>query len=542
MRVDAKFLDFVNTLDGRSNVAAMELGELASLARPFGRPTEHGGLAFSSTVRNRNAKQSVVVGDERTRERSPTEVQKAILAKLDSTLGRLRRYLEKAPLICVKRTIGANGGFNPKCTLYLSTQRRDNVRQAFLWANTLRDYAPAEPGPELTMVCVPEWSEQDRQVLLFPEHALTLVLGSDYAGEVKMGFLRMAMWWAKEEGMLSLHSGSKLVRAQGTDGAVRRYGMLLFGLSGTGKTTHSCHDHGLHREGEGIEILQDDIVFLRPDGSALGTEQGFYIKTEGISPENQPLIHRGLCMPEALLENVMVDDQGRVDFGDLTLSSNGRAVISRKTFSPHITEGINLPPPEQLDGLIIAFVTRRMTVLPIVSKLTPEEAAAAFMLGESIETSAGDPTRAGESVRVVGTNPFLIGDPTEEGNWFYDFVKRHQAKVQCYLLNTGGIGEIMETAPDGRKVVKQKSLRIEIPEMAALISGIARGTVQWELVPHFGTMEPAHVDGVDMTKFRLDRFYTKDQSDNYIETLKQERREWLARFPGLRREIVEAVP
>ena len=246
-------------------------------------------------------------------------------------------------------------------------------------------------------------------MLVVPEASITVVLGIDYVGEMKMGFLRQAMWRAKQERMLSLHSGSKVFMARGKDGQVKRYGMLLFGLSGTGKSTHSCHNHGLDGDGEGISILQDDIVFLREDGSALGTEQGFFLKTEGIRPENQPLIYDGLLAPGALFENVMLDYQGNVDFGDLSLGGNGRAVIPRTALGPDIPSDIDMPSLDNLDGLIIAFVTRRMTVLPIVSKLNAEQAAATFMLGESIETSAGDPARAGESVRVVGTNPFVIG-------------------------------------------------------------------------------------------------------------------------------------
>ena len=78
--------------------------------------------------------------------------------------------------------------------------------------------------------------------MCFPDEGLTIVLGIDYVGEVKMGFLRMAMWEAKKAGMLSLHAGSKLLTAKQPDGSTGNYGMLLFGLSGTGKTTHSCHD------------------------------------------------------------------------------------------------------------------------------------------------------------------------------------------------------------------------------------------------------------------------------------------------------------
>ena len=340
---------------------------------------------------------------------------------------------------------------------------------------------------------------------------------------------------------MAIHAGSKLLTARQKDGTLKRYGMLLFGLSGTGKTTHSCHDHGLNGDGEGVEILQDDIVFLRKDGSALGTEQGFYLKTEGITRENQPIVHEALTTPRASFENVMVDSEGNADFANLTLGSNGRAVIPRETLGTHVSQRINLPPASELDGLVIAFITRRMTVLPIVARLSPEQAAAAFMLGESIETSAGDPRRAGQSVRVVGTNPFIIGDEAAHGNWFYDFLKANESTCQCYLLNTGGVGEITERDSEGQPVTKQSTLRVAIPEMATIIRGIVGRTIEWESEPQFGTLVPASVDGLDMGKFRLDNFYNREQADEYVTKLREERREWLARFPRLGKEIAEAL-
>ena len=53
---------------------------------------------------------------------------------------------------------------------------------------------------------------------------------------------------------------------------------------------------------------------------------------------------------------------------------------------------------------------------------------------------------------VGSTNPFIIGDKAYEGNWFYDFVKRHEGRVWCYQLNTGGMGEVIENQPNGAKV------------------------------------------------------------------------------------------
>ena len=536
-----KFKKFLSELDNSPNVIHMTVDQLALEAYPFGRQTTFGSLSFYSNVRSRSANQSVVIGSEKVQEKNPSSGQKRILANLETTIKTVQQYIKRAPFVRVHRTIGDNKDFNPKCTLYLSTQRRDNIRQAYLWASTLRDYAVDAPGPQLSLICIPEWPEHDRQVLVFPEDGFTIVLGMDYVGEVKMGFLRMAMWWAKQSGLLSLHAGSKIITASTKNYGIKRYGMLLFGLSGTGKTTHSCHNHGLTGDGEGVEILQDDIVFLKEDGSAMGTEQGFYLKTEGVRQENQPIILKGLSRPDILFENVMMDADGKVEMNDLTLGSNGRAVMPREALSPHISKDINLPPLDNLDGLIISFVTRRMTVLPIVSRMNPEQAAAAFMLGESVETSAGDPKRAGESVRVVGTNPFLIGEEVDEAKWFYNFLKKHGEKVQCYTLNTGGVGEIMEKDSQGNRVVKQKSHRVSIPEMASLIGGIAKDTIQWTQESHFGSEVPAKLEGLDLEKFNLTNFYDSRAIKRYVGDLKAQRKEWLSQFPTLPREIVESL-
>ena len=535
------FLDFVKSLPEQGNVRTVSVAEMDAEAGRFGRVTSTGGRSFYSNIRNRSAGVAVVFGSDRVATRKFNPVQQRISDRREQTLEEVRRYLLRAPLIRVQRTIGDNGEFNPKCNLFLSVQRADNVRQACLWSHTLRDYDPASPGPDLYEVCIPEWPEDERQVLVFPEQNLTVILGIDYVGEVKMGFLRMAMWDAKEEGLLSLHAGSKVVTARQPGGDSKRYGMLFFGLSGTGKTTHACHGHDMGDAGEVMDILQDDIVALGKDGRALGTERGFYLKTEGMNAETQSLIYNALRSPEALFENVMLTHDGEIDYADLSLGGNGRAVIPRASFGEHVGDNINLPALDQLDGMVVAFITRRMTVLPLVSRLTPEQAAAAFMLGESVETTAGDPRRAGESVRVVGTNPFLIGSEADEGNWFYDFVKNNESKVQCYLLNTGGVGEILERDEQGRAAVKQRVTRVPIPEMSALIRGILRDTVQWGPDPLFGSEVPVAVDGLDIGKYDLSNFYTGEQIREYANRLKDERRAHLAAFPGLNPRILEAV-
>jgi len=533
-----KVLDFVRNLQDADNVVHPTPEELRREAEKFGVKTVFGNYNFVSTVKNRSGWVTVHVGGPEVLQRQLNQRQSEILEKASETVELVNEYAERTPLMCVERTMGDNPFFNPRCALFASVHRKEMVRLAYMVGQTLFPLKEGAPGPRLYLLYIPEWQEKDRQILVFPEIGVTYVLGSDYYGEAKKGFLRMAMWASKQKGLLGVHAGAKIVKARDRSGRIRRYSMILFGLSATGKTTHACHNHGLVDEGEGQEIVQDDVVFLRPDGSALGSEKGFYLKTGYLNPKVQPILFRAAISHKTIFENVMVDYLGNVYFDDPTLTENGRGIIQREDLGADKSESVNLPAVDELDGMVIIFITRRNTVVPIVSKLTLEQAAAAFMLGESIETSAGDPRRAGESVREVGTNPFIVGDEAYEGNWFYSFLKQHSDKVQCYLLNTGGVGERREGFD---RIVKQTALRPEIPEMAAIIRGIVRNTIEWEREPYFETFVPKRANGLQMTKFNLSNFYSREVIHDYANRLKRERVEWLRRFEGLNQTIVDAI-
>ena len=539
-QIDEEVRQAVEALRSQPNVTFPPPQETRSRAETFGNRTKHGNYNFASTVKNRSANLTVYVGGPGMAEAQLTQKRREILHSLPETLRLVHQYMKRTPFVCVERTMGQNEHFTPHCRLFVSTYRQESIRLAHMVSQTLFDKANT-PGPEFNIVYIPEWQEKDRQILVFPEIGMTYVLGSDYYGEAKKGFLRLAMWRAKQEGMLGLHAGTKMIRARGVDGKLRRFGMVIFGLTATGKTTHSCHNHDLNQEGEGVEIVQDDVVFWRREGSALGSERGFYIKTEGLNPEIQPLLHNAATQPDAILENVLVDHDGNVDFDDQTLTGNGRGIIQRDDLGKYRADTVNLPPIDEMDGLIVAFIVRRNTVVPIACKLTPEQAAAAFMLGESIESSGSDPRRAGESVREVGTNPFIIGDEAEEGNIFYEFVKTHPTKIQCYMLNTGGIGEVIERNLDGTKRIKQKVSRVQIPEMASIIRGIARGTIQWADDTYWDAQTPADVEGCDYSRFDLDKFYTEDQIEYLVGELRLERREYIEKFPTLEKAISDAI-
>jgi phosphoenolpyruvate carboxykinase (ATP) len=521
----------VAELASQPNVTHPSAEEIRSQAEGFGLPTKFGNVNFVSNIKNRSAGLTVYVGGPGVAQSGVTQRRREILANLPETLKLVHSYIKKAPFVSVRAKMGDNDTFTPHCTLYVSTYRRESVRLAHMVRRTFFDPGDG-PGPSLTVVHIPEWQEKDRQVIVFPEIGVTYILGSDYYGEAKRAFLRMAMWQAKQAEMLGLHAGTKIIRAQDDQGNIRRIGMVIFGLPATGKTTHACHNHDLTLEGEGVEIVQDDVVFWQRNGALLGAERGFYIKTEALDPTVQPVLYNAATKPSAILENVMVDYNGTAHFADHTLTGNGRGIIQRSDLGEFMSESINLPPVDELDGLIIAFIVRRNTVLPVASKLTPEQAAAVFMLGEIAESTSAERGR-NDGAKESGTGSFVIGDASQEGNLFYKFVKSHPEKIQCFLLNTGGVGEIVRRDLDGTKHVKQRVTRIQIPEMASVIRGIARGTVKWREDPYWMVETPKEVDGCDFERFNLDRYYDTEQIDHLVGELRLERARVMESFTGL---------
>jgi phosphoenolpyruvate carboxykinase (ATP) len=506
----------LQSLGSRGNVRHLSADEARDAAARFGTPTRFGNLNFVSNVKNLSSALTVYIGGERVRNPALTQKKADILKSAPETVKAVLRHIERTPLARLDCAVGRHPAFSPHCSLYVSCYRPDNVRLAHMASQGL--FTPREAGePDLVVIAVPEWQEKDRQVLVFPEIGVTFVLGTDYYGEIKNAFLRMAMWRAKQNGMLGLHAGTQIIHAKMPDGGIRTLGMIMFGIAATGKTTHSCHDHGLNQAGESVRIVQDDVVFWREDGAALGSERALYIKTEGLDPRDQPLLYKAAVNPNAILENVMVDYEGNAAFDDRALTVNGHAIALREALGDRISESPDLPPIGELDGLLIAFMTRCHTVLPIASRLTPEQAAVAFMLSESIDASGSDQPAG------IGSSPLIIGDASDECNMFYKLLKANEDKIECFMLNTGGVGELVEHGLDGARRVARKVTRVQITEMAAIIRGIARGTVTWREDPDWMVESPERVEDVEISKFDVHGHYEQDKIDSLIAGIRLDR-------------------
>jgi len=463
--------------------------------------TEFGNLSVTTRVRHRIAKLTEVVMDE------PDEEDLKLISDVF-------QYLRDKEVIQLDRVICQSQSYKRNCRTYFTA---DYPRLPLMWGNTL---FPTEGGePDFIAIMVPEWPE--KKVLVFPDSGLTLIVGSDYKGENKKAMLRQVMYWAKKEGNLGLHAASKIIRIL-KNGSLVDKGFLLFGLSGTGKTTLACHSHWLHAP-ERVIIRQDDVVILKSDGSAIGTEESFYMKTEGLDPNIQPLLYAAAISPRAILENVLVSPEtGKVDFFDTTLTANGRAMVKRHDIA-FTDNDINL---EKVDFAI--FITRHHDIMPPIVRLSPEWGAAAFMLGESIETSAGDPSEAGKPRRVVGTNPFIVGSEEKEGNLFLSILRKNPY-IQCFMLNTGRVGG----ADRGQKITVRDSVNI--------IEMIARDQIVWEKDDFWGYEVPVEIPGVDLTRFEATSYYAEHKVLEMSQELKQERLDWLSGFHGLNPDIINAL-
>ena len=135
---------------------------------------------------------------------------------------------------------------------------------------------------------------------------MQVIGGSWYGGEMKKGIFSMMNYYLPLKGMASMHCSANV----GTDGDTA----IFFGLSGTGKTTLSTDPHR--------KLIGDDEHGW-DDGGVFNFEGGCYAKTIRLDKESEPDIYHAIKR-NALLENVTVDENGKIDFNDASVTENTR--------------------------------------------------------------------------------------------------------------------------------------------------------------------------------------------------------------------------
>lgn len=452
----------------------VEEGHIQLLAEKHGgSSTATGGLAFSTRVKSRSAKE--------TKEADPDKLDSSLLSNIYSAI-RDTRWL------AVPRTMMEDRDFRSNAMVIVP---EEHARIPLLWGKTL---FPAEVSndwaPDSTVMFVPDWPGK-RQILIMKDIGLTFALGSDYAGEAKKGNLRMIAYFVKRAGMgLAIHGSSKTIYYTGSAGELRTRGIVLVGLSGTGKTSLSGSDHGLVHP-EGVENHQDDYVILvlvevgkgKFIIRVLGSENGYYVKTEDMSKDPSDPLYRAALLPGVVFENVAYDRFGNLVFDDYDTyaTRNGRCVIPRRNIA---NNSVSIDMRQRLYDFYLIY--RDPFLAPISLAANPEFGAAAGLALQSIITSAAtqDKTQWGKPVFEAFANPFILPQTAagvaEETLMLYQMLVA--SGVNVVILNTGeiGFGSGAKTPVD---IPKQVSERIIAEHSKGKISFTPSERIPGLLVP-----------------------------------------------------------
>ena len=291
-----------------------------------------------------------------------------------------------------------------------------------------------------------------------------VILNTWYGGEMKKGMFSMMNYYLPLKGIASMHcSANTDMNGENT--------ALFFGLSGTGKTTLSTDPK---------RLLIGDDEHGWDDNGVFNFEGGCYAKVIDLDKESEPDIYNAICR-DALLENVTVDENGKIDFHDKSVTEN-----TRVSYPIDHIEKIVRPVSAGPDAKNVIFLSAdAFGVLPPVSILTPEQTQYYFLSGftsklAGTERGITEPT---PTFSACFGQAFLELHPTKYGE---ELVKKMQKSgAKAYLVNTGWNGT---------------GKRISIKDTRGIIDAILDGSIlkaETKTIPYFDLEVPTALPGVD---------------------------------------------
>jgi phosphoenolpyruvate carboxykinase (ATP) len=290
-----------------------------------------------------------------------------------------------------------------------------------------------------------------------------IIGGTWYGGEMKKGMFSMMNYYLPINGMASMHCSANVSEEGDT--------AIFFGLSGTGKTTLST-DPKRKLIGDDEHGWDDDGIF--------NFEGGCYAKTINMDPVAEPDIFKAIRR-DALLENVTVADDGKIDYTDGSITQNTR--VSYPIY--HIDNSVPSPCKAGHATKVIFLTADAYGVIPPVSKLTPDQTKYHFLSGftaklAGTERGVTEPT---PTFSACFGAAFLALHPTQYG---VELIKRMEASgATAYLVNTGWNGT---------------GKRISIQDTRTIIHAILDGSIdsaQTKNIPLFNLATPTDLPGVE---------------------------------------------
>jgi phosphoenolpyruvate carboxykinase (ATP) len=308
--------------------------------------------------------------------------------------------------------------------------------------------------------------DTDASVAINFEKSEFVILGTQYAGEMKKGVFSIMHYLMPDKGVLSMHCSANM----GADKDVS----IFFGLSGTGKTTLSADPKRF--------LIGDDEHCWSEQG-VFNIEGGCYAKAINLSEEHEPDIYRAIRFG-TVLENVVFDDHGReVDYTDSSLTENTRA-----SYPIDYIPNTAIPCVGGHPSNIIFLTCDAFGVLPPVSRLSPEQAMKQFLAGYTAKVAGTEMgvTEPEATFSACFGAAFLVRHPKVYGEMLAKKMEAHDANA--WLVNTGwsgggyGVGE-----------------RMKLPWTRAIIDAIHDGSlteVETTVDPFFGLSVPTACPGV----------------------------------------------
>ena len=294
-----------------------------------------------------------------------------------------------------------------------------------------------------------------------------VIINTWYGGEMKKGMFSMQNYYLPLQGIASMHCSAN-TDMQGKNTAI------FFGLSGTGKTTLSTDPKRL--------LIGDDEHGWDDEG-VFNLEGGCYAKVINLSKENEPDIY-GAIKRNALLENVTVDKNGKIDFADKSVTENTRVSYPIDHIDK-IAQKVNGKSAGPDAKNVIFLSADAFGVLPPVSILTPEQTKYYFLSGFTAKLAGTERgiTEPTPTFSACFGQAFLELHPTKYAEELVKKMEKSGAKA--YLVNTGWNGT---------------GKRISIPDTRGIIDAILDGSIlkaQTKKIPFFDFEVPTALPNVN---------------------------------------------
>ena len=280
--------------------------------------------------------------------------------------------------------------------------------------HTIRVYHEPDLTPQDLGI---DWPH-DRAIVLDLQHLVVAIVGTAYAGEIKKSAFSVCNFLYPKYGIFPMHASANC-NQDGTNASV------LFGLSGTGKTTLSADPNRY--------LIGDDEIIWSPTGIS-NLEGGCYAKLIDLDPTKEPDIYKASNSFGSILENVAFNAATRdIDFSSSLLTENTRGSYRLSSLGKTFIQTKEAQPPKT----IVFLTADAFGALPAVARLNSKQAQFHFLSGYTAKV-AGTEMGVKEPVAAFSTcfgAPFMPRTPHQYAQLLEDLVKQHGTSV--WILNTG---------------------------------------------------------------------------------------------------------